>query len=155
MAHLRGVLARKQGRFAGVPKKPRADRSEHDEQRDVVGWFRVQHRDITWCLVASANGLALGGTPAQKAAHWAKFLAAGGCPGHADLHLMVMRGGYGGLFIEMKKERATKADVTDDQLAFIGMAIQQGYAATWCAGFHEAVSVINEYLQGECSWMGK
>ena len=130
---------------AGRADRPAA--SEHDEQVAVVDWFRAQHPRLAGSLVASANGLGIGGnTPGQKAAHWAKFLASGGCPGHADLFLMVASGKSHGLYVEMKKKKSSRRDVSVEQFAFIGLAMRQGYAATWCAGSHEAIAVITDYL---------
>jgi hypothetical protein len=120
---------------------------ERDEQARVVSWFHQAHRAYRGCLSASGNGLHIGGNTArQKAAHWASFMRQGGQPGFSDLFLMVPRGPYAGLFIEMKRADGTRGDVSDDEFLHIGLALRMGYQATWCAGAAEAIGVINDYL---------
>lgn len=120
---------------------------ESAEQKTVVQWFWHAHREYRGCLQASANGLHIGGTtPRQKAAHWNNFMAMGGQPGQSDLFLMVPRGRFAGLLIEMKRRNGKRADVSDDEFLFIGLALRMGYQATWCAGAQEATAVITEYM---------
>ena len=74
------------------------------------------HRAYRGCLVASGNGLSIGGNTArQKAAHWQSFLRQGGQPGASDLFLMVPRGRFAGLWIEMKRRDGSRHDVTDEE----------------------------------------
>lgn len=120
---------------------------ERDEQARVVSWFHQAHRAYRGCLIASGNGLHIGGNTArQKAAHWQSFLRQGGQPGASDLFLMVPRGRFAGLFIEMKRRSGTRHDVTPDEFLHIGLALRMGYEATWCAGSDDAIGVINDYL---------
>ena len=120
---------------------------EREEQVRVVSWFHQAHRAYRGCLVASGNGLSIGGNTArQKAAHWQSFLRQGGQPGASDLFLMVPRGRFAGLWIEMKRRDGSRHDVTDEEFLHIGLALRMGYQATWCAGSDEAISVISNYL---------
>jgi hypothetical protein len=135
--------------LARRPKVARPRPTEADEQATVVTWFRMTYPKYAGCLVASGNGLHIGGkTAGQKAAHWANFKRTGGVDGLCDLFLRVPSGGAHGMFIEMKRQHATRSDVTDEQFADIGLSIRMGYAATWCAGAHEAVAAIEAYLEG-------
>lgn len=120
---------------------------EAAEQKTVVQWFWQAYPQYRGCLQASGNGLHIGGeTAQQKAAHWAKFMAMGGQPGQSDLFLAIPRGRYAGLLLEMKRRDGKRADVTTDEFLYIGLMLRMGYQATWCAGAHEACSVITEYL---------
>lgn len=120
---------------------------EHAEQVRLVAWFRAAYPQFRGCLFASANGLSIGGgNSRQKAAHWSRFIAAGGQKGVLDLQLLVPTTSCAGLLIEMKHTGAVRADVSDDQFEFIGLALRMGYHATWCAGAREAMDVIVHYL---------
>lgn len=66
--------------------------------------------------------------------------------GVPDLCLPVARGGYHGLYIELK---AIGGRPTHEQVGWIGNLRQQGYHAEICAGADRAIRVIEEYLKLE------
>lgn len=66
--------------------------------------------------------------------------------GVSDLMVMVARGRYHGLFIEMKNPTGTP---TDEQKSFIAEAQRQGYAAGCAFSTQDAVRFIECYLRGE------
>jgi hypothetical protein len=66
--------------------------------------------------------------------------------GVPDLCLPVARGGYHGLFVEMK---ATGGRVQDTQKHWNQQLAMQGYLALVCHGFDEARRAIEKYLSGE------
>jgi hypothetical protein len=66
-------------------------------------------------------------------------------PGVADLFLMIPRGEYHGMFIEMKAEKGT---LQTEQKEFLERADNQGYMAVTCYGFLEAKEAITQYLKG-------
>lgn len=66
--------------------------------------------------------------------------------GVPDLCLPVARGGYHGLYIELK---ALDGKPTREQIGWIGNLKQQGYYAVVCAGADRAIRVIEEYLKQE------
>ena len=68
-------------------------------------------------------------------------------PGVPDIMLPVMRGGYGGLFIEMKRRKGGRVSV--DQQRMILALRAQGYRVEVCRGWEEARDTICEYLRGE------
>lgn len=68
-------------------------------------------------------------------------------PGVPDLCLPVARGGYHGLYIELK--RAVGGILSDEQKWWIDELISQGYAAIVCHGADEAIRAIKEYLSNE------
>ena len=78
-------------------------------------------------------------------------------PGVPDIFLPVARGGWHGLFVEMKrrttgsgkdrKQKGTTSDVQDD---WISRLRARGYGAASVVGFEAAKTLIREYLaQGE------
>lgn len=75
----------------------------------------------------------------------ARFKAAGVCPGIPDLFLPVARGGYHGLWIEMK---AKEGRVSPAQRDMMERLTAQGYRCVVCFSADEAIAKITEYLEG-------
>lgn len=63
--------------------------------------------------------------------------------GVPDLMLPVMRGGYGGLWIEMKTSKGRASPDQRDWLAYLSEA---GYRAEVCHGTEAAIAVLEDYL---------
>ena len=68
--------------------------------------------------------------------------------GVPDVCLPVARGGYHGLYIEMK---AGSNKPTDKQREFIGALIKQDYLAVVCWSWERAKDIITAYLEAEKS----
>jgi len=66
--------------------------------------------------------------------------------GVPDLMLPVARAGYHGLYIELKKEDKTNKP-TALQKQWLGDLQQQGYFATVCYGYDDAVKTLAAYLE--------
>ena len=64
-----------------------------------------------------------------------------------EMNVPVARGGFHGLFIEMK--RSDGGRLSDSQAQYIQKLRMQGYQAVICKGFEPAVSVIKAYLEGD------
>lgn len=64
--------------------------------------------------------------------------------GVPDLCLPVPRGGYCGLFIEMKAGKGCKTSKSQDK--WIDALKKQGYMAGVCYGAEHAISVLTKYL---------
>lgn len=120
--------------------------SEHQQQAATVSWFKWNYRKYAGCIVALPNGTYLHGTKGQRSAQAAKLKAEGMKPGASDLFVCVARGGFHGLWIEMKDQGKTYCSVTQDQRDHIELMIEMGYAAEWCAGTDEAKSTIEKYM---------
>lgn len=67
--------------------------------------------------------------------------------GVPDIFLPVPRGGYHGLFIELKRTQGGR--VSDKQKEWIQHLRMQGYQAIVCHGCDEAAHVIDAYLSGD------
>lgn len=76
----------------------------------------------------------------------AKLKRQGVRAGVPDICLPVARGGFHGLFVELKYGR-NKA--TDRQTAWLDALRSQGYLAAECVGWDTAREVITKYLKGE------
>jgi len=64
--------------------------------------------------------------------------------GVPDLCLPVARGGFHGLYIELKRQKGSKT--SDDQKAWLSNLEKQGYFVALCKGWEAAAKVITEYL---------
>ena len=77
----------------------------------------------------------------------AKLKAAGVAPGVPDLAFPVARGGYHGLYVEMKRSKGGR--VTSLQREWIAKLRANGYKAEVCSGADAAMAVIERYLREE------
>lgn len=76
----------------------------------------------------------------------ARFKAMGVKAGVPDLFLPVPRGGFHGLFIELKAPNGVKSGNQDKWLKSLSA---QGYSVHLCYGWEKASAVILEYLNGK------
>jgi len=120
--------------------------SERTEQVAVMDWWEKAYPKYYECLFSIPNGAQLAGNQKKRAIQMNALKAEGLKPGVSDLFLMVARGGYHGLFIEMKDRGKTKCSVTDTQWEHIRSAREQGYRAEWCAGCDNAIKLLREYM---------
>lgn len=116
--------------------------SEHGHQRAVMQWAaqNMQHWPALRWLFAIPNG---GGRSAAQAA---MLKAEGVKRGVSDLMLPVPRGGYHGLFIEMKKGIGVPSDVSKEQREFLAFVHENGYRAEVAFGWQRAVEILEHYL---------
>lgn len=75
-----------------------------------------------------------------------KLKAEGVKKGVPDLCLPVPRGGYHGLYIEMKRQK--KSHTSPEQVQWIADLRAQGYRAVICLGAAAAWEVISDYMRG-------
>jgi hypothetical protein len=117
-------------------------------------------------------GLVEGETPAVPELEWYHAIPNGGARGDkrtavirgaglkaegvrsgvADTFLPVQRGGYPGLYIELKKpserpKRGGSGGLSEEQLAFKAFVRSQGYGWCVCYGWREAASVLRQYME--------
>lgn len=82
----------------------------------------------------------------RNAREAARFKQMGVKAGVPDIFLPVPRGGFHGLYIEMKAPRGT---VSENQKIWLERLSAMGYAAVICFGFEEARTAVLRYLGGE------
>jgi len=112
--------------------------TEHQEQVALVTWFRLQYKHYKYCLFAIPNG------GSRHIVTAVKLKAEGVLAGVSDLFLMIPKGEYHGMFIEMK---AKGGKLSESQKEFIKAASLMNYKAVVCFGFDEAKEAITKYLQ--------
>lgn len=115
-------------------------RGEDTEQMGVIDWteWNTGRFPELKLLFHIPNG---GKRDAKEAA---RFKAMGVKAGVPDLCLPVPRGGYAGLYIEMKYG---KNKTTDQQKEWIQNLTRQGYLVKVCWGGEAATAILEEYLQ--------
>lgn len=118
--------------------------SEHDEQVALFAWAAaslVAHPELA-SLFAIPNG------GYRHPAVAAALKQEGVKPGVPDCFLAVQRGGWGGLFLELKRaDRSNHAPASQQE--WIERLRASGYLVVVAYGAEQAISVIEAYLRGE------
>lgn len=137
----------KVGTDSGVTKKHAQNRNsavstEHDEQVSFIKWAeQCLQPSVFSLLFAIPNG-------GQRHKAVASNLRAEGVKaGVPDIMLAVARGGFYGLFVEMK--RTSKSVISDAQYSMIQELREAGYRVEVCKGREEAKRIVREYLKAE------
>lgn len=125
--------------FGGDGKTPRHSPRdlEHRLQCACVRWFRLAYPQHHHNLFAVPNGGYR--TPATAA----KIKAEGALPGVSDLILLIARGGYHGLLIEMKTDKGRQSEAQREWQRLIGA---DGYKYVVVRSIEEFIKVVNDYL---------
>ena len=124
------------------PRKASTVPLEEAEQIALFRWRDIAVKaipELRW-LHSSLNGVPLSPGLALK------MRRMGMTRGVVDVFLPVVRNGYAGLYIEMKRRNGVKSDLSDAQSEFIDFARDQGYRAEWCKGWEMAKDMILNYL---------
>lgn len=115
---------------------------ESDEQISLFQWAKLmqgQHPELS-LLHSIPNG---GKRNIREAA---RLKREGALAGVSDIFLPVARGGFHGLYIELKIKGNKPSD---NQQCWIDGVTKQGYMAKVCFGWVEAKGVIEGYLEME------
>lgn len=112
--------------------------SEHKEQCNLIHWFRLQYPRFSRNLFAIPNGGHRNIVVAKK------LKDEGVTRGVADLFLMLARGGWHGLFIEMKPIKGGQQSIS--QKEFERACNEAGYKYFLAKGSRAAQDCIREYL---------
>ncbi|MGE4267158.1 MAG: VRR-NUC domain-containing protein [Deferribacterales bacterium] len=115
--------------------------SEHNEQVSLFQWAAMQtarYPELALMFAVPNGGL-------RNATVAAKLKAEGVKPGVPDIFLPVVRGGYHGLFIEMKRTKGGK--LSAEQANWIAKLLEQRYAVYKCEGWAKAKECIEQYLK--------
>ena len=124
-----------------IPKDKRLLPTEGEEQARLFSWCRMQSRQHPELelLFHIPNG------GSRNKAEAGRFKAEGVKAGVPDLLLPVPRGGYHGLFIELK--RLDGGRLRTEQKAWLDRLRAQGYRTAVCRGWEEASEALLEYLK--------
>jgi hypothetical protein len=128
------------------PDRKRNAHAEDDEQKAVIQWCRANRG--RWpqlrLIYAIPNGAFLAGEDKlDRAKRFMRLKASGVRPAVLDLNLPVARGGYIGLWIEMK---SATGRVTPEQQQEINDLRAEGHRVEVCYSAREATAVIEDYM---------
>ncbi|MEB0133550.1 VRR-NUC domain-containing protein [Pseudomonas sp. CCI2.4] len=112
--------------------------TEHEEQKSLIRWFSLQYPKIGNRLVAVPNG------GQRNVIVASKLKAEGVRAGFPDLMLLMPRGEFMGLMIEMKRVKGGSLQV--EQAEWLDWLNKQGYMAVICKGAQAAQDTIKSYL---------
>lgn len=116
--------------------------SESDEQKMLFEWAAL--RQGKYPELALMHHIPNGGARSPVTA--ARLKCEGVRRGVPDICLPVARGGYHGLYIELKRRKGGTVSV--DQKRWLQALSTEGYAAIVCRGWAEAAAVIERYIGG-------
>lgn len=117
---------------------------EDAEQAAVFDWA-AYHQELWW-MHAIPNGAFLAGDSTARAIQMKRLKRQGLKTGVSDIFLPLPRGGYHGLYIEMKRRKDQgSSSVSDEQVQFQKAMIEAGYDCRICYGADEAIGAIKEY----------
>lgn len=120
----------------------RGTTSEASEQMALMSW--AEYARQTMPELGLLHHIPNGGS--RNKAEAARFKAMGVKAGVPDLFLPVARGGFHGLYIELKREDAGRA--SGAQRDWIEALRAQGYRVELCHGWDAAREVIEGYMRG-------
>lgn len=121
--------------------------SEKELQINISKWIKLQYPDVIFTSESSGLKLTIG-----QARALAKQRSDKGLP---DMMIFEPRGGYNGLFVELKKEGSLifKRDNTirsdkhlQEQWEMIQRLRSKGYYAIFAIGFDQARTAITKYM---------
>lgn len=135
------ILRNGMGESIPVPPERKNPHLEESRiQRAVIKWWAAAHMSFSiheHLLLSIPNG-------GRRDVLTAVTLKREGLrKGASDLFLSVKRGGYAGLWIEMKQP---DGHLTPEQKDFQSDVTAQGYAAFTCYSFEQATNLISDYL---------
>lgn len=121
--------------------------TEAQEQTAVFNWAAVMVR--RWPELRLLHHIPNGGSRNAREAH--NLRMQGVKAGIPDIFLPVARGGWHGLYIEMKRRKGGR--LSDEQAAMLEALREQGYCAWVCKGANDAIELITEYLNNDNTTM--
>lgn len=120
------------------PQRRPHTHEEHDLQSACVRWFRLQYPQLAPLLFAVPNG-----TNKSRAAR-VQFKEEGLLSGVADMLLLIPRGGYHGMCIEMKTRTGRQSET---QKAWQLAVEEQGYRYIVLRSLDEFMILIKNYIK--------
>ena len=124
---------------ARKPARARPMPTESSEQIKTVLKFSMFYPKEAQLLIAIPNG------SYRKPLEAIRLKREGVKPGMTDLMLLMPRGGFHGLCIEMK--RADGGVVSPVQKKMHALLVEQGYMISVCAGSDQAYKALEDYLK--------
>ena len=113
--------------------------TEHEIQSQLVRWFRAEYPDDYWSFFSVPNAGMRSGIAGKR------MREEGLVKGVSDLILLMPRGKYHGLCLELKTEIGV---VSRQQADFLHASQQQGYCAMVAKGLKDAIGKLRWYVEG-------
>ena len=113
---------------------------EDQDQINFTSWFDYQyphHSPLYFHVVNESMMNPQGRVKAKR-----KGLKAG----VSDILILLKRGKYSGLIIELKRKDKSKSRISKEQEGFLYEVSEQGFFSAVCYGFEEAQKCVKEYL---------
>ena len=126
----------------GITRAAVGDLNESQEQQLLFEWAALSAGK--WPELALMYHIPNGGSRSKAEA--GRFKAEGVKSGVPDICLPAARGGYHGLYIELKRVKGGR--VSPAQQGWIAALRDQGYCACVCKGWDDAAHIIKAYLEG-------
>lgn len=131
-----------------TPKTPSP--LEHVEQSSLFAWAKKhekEHPELSELFAVPNFSGRLGRVPPIAAIRQAQKLnREGRKKGIEDVMLLIARGGYHGLLVEMKRRDATDSDVSPEQRRWHKKHTCRGYKVVVARGWEEASKAILDYI---------
>ena len=127
----------------GITRAAVGDLTESQEQQLLFEWAALSAG--RWPELAMMYHIPNGGSRSKAEA--GRFRAEGVKAGVPDICLPAARGGYHGLYIELKRVKGGR--VSPAQQGWIAALRDQGYYACVCKGWDDAAHVIKKYLENK------
>lgn len=121
-------------------KRPPACPTESQEQKALFEWWRRTPYARFFVMYHIPNG------GRRDAITGARMKAEGVAAGVPDIFLAVPWRGFGGLYIELKRQKG--GTLSEAQESMIARLREAGYRAEVCKGWQAARGVIENYLTG-------
>jgi hypothetical protein len=112
------------------------DMSEDQHQKEVIVWFWNNNRDLRGLLYHNYNN-------PRNAIQGALLKGLGLMKGNPDLTLAIPRGGFGALYIELKK---IGGKPRPEQIIQMDRLERAGNCVKWSDNYIDAVEIIKKYL---------
>ena len=115
--------------------------TEDQIQKQIISWaklYRHNGQPLSELIHHSPNG------GQRHIVTATRFKAMGTLAGFPDLFVFIARGGFNGLFIELKKPKGRVSAIQQQRIDALN---EQGYRAVVCYGFDESIKTITDYLE--------
>lgn len=129
----------------GQPRKKPVD-WEGQEQARLMLWLKGEANRGTAVGPAHANTYAVPNGGSRHGLEAAKMKQQGVRSGVSDLVVALPRGGYHGLYLELKATPPRDAELAESQREWLAKMQACGYCAKLARGIEEAQAVIREYM---------
>jgi hypothetical protein len=120
--------------------------TEHHEQVMLFQWLELmanKHPELA-AAFAIPNAGGYSGGFRSNVARVQRMKREGVRSGVPDVFVPVPRGGFHGLFLELKRQKG--GSITPEQKAWHAVLIRHGYQVAVCKGFEAAKQAVESYL---------